>query len=390
MGPSGIAVAQAVTRRDVKAFIELPFELYRRDPNWVAPLLSEMWGTLTGPGNPLLSAGEHRLLLARRDGKVVGRLLVGVNRALNQAKTAADGYLSLFEAADYPVAEALFGSAEAWLAGLGLAAMKGPVSPTNGDDYRGLLVDAFDRPPVLMDSYNPASYPGYFDGYGFVKDQDLFAYRYEAESFPERYRRVVGYAMERYGFRVDPIDLAHLEHEVRDIKAVIDQAMPADWADLTPPTLDELRALAAKLKPIADPELVNIARAGDEPVGFGIALPDYNEVLGRMRGRLLPFGWYHFLRGRGRIRGLRFFVLFVVPEYRRKGVTGGIFLRTFEAGVRRGMTHGEGSTIGETNLPMRRDAEGAGGIHYKTYRIYRKTFGPAQAAEAQTPGGQDA
>lgn len=365
-------VIEASTLRERQAFIGLPFRLYRGDRNWVPPLKRDLASTLTTQGNPFLASGPHKLLLALDGGRPVGRLLAGANAVQNAAKGVRTGYLSLFEAEDERAAFAVFAAAKAYLQDLGIDTLKGPLSPTNGDDYRGLLVHGFDSPPVLFDSYNPPGYGGYFDAYGFVKDIDLYAYRFvDAAPELERARRAVAYARQRYKYRVDSLDLRRLDRDMAEIKRVLDAAMPADWSDLSPPSMDEIRAMAKRLKPLVVPDIIGIARTEDgEPIGFSLALPDYNQVLARMGGSLFPLGWLKFLIYRRRIDAVRVFVLFVTPPYRNKGVPAAIFVHTLDHGRRLGYRWGEGSTIGELNLPSRRAAEGAGGVHYKTYRIY--------------------
>ncbi|MGE5598854.1 MAG: GNAT family N-acetyltransferase, partial [Bacteroidota bacterium] len=161
---------------------------------------------------------------------------------------------------------------------------------------------------------------------------------------------------------------------------IIDRAMPAEWPDLRPPPLEELREMAGTLRTVADPDLIYIARAGGEPIGFNLALPDLNQALIHLSGRLFPLGWLKFLYYRRRIEALRFFVLFVVPEWRRKGVSAAIFQQLYAVAAQKGIRWAEGSTIGEDNLPMRRDVERAGGLHYKTYRLYRRAIPSMEAA----------
>lgn len=361
--------------RERKTFVHLPWLLYREDPCWVPPLVSEMNGLLDPRKNQLLRLGPHAFFVAWRGGRPVGRIGVGADEQLNWAKGGRrEGYFTLFESIDdYAVAEALFDAMRAWLKERGLTVVTGPQSPDNGDDYRGLLVQGFDSTPVLMDSYNPPCYAGFFERYGFEKFFDRFAYRFDiTPELGERMRPAVEYAMKRYGFAIDRIDLKNLAAEFADVKRIIDVAMPEEWPDMVPPTMEDIQAEAKKLLPVADPDLLVMARTVQgEPIGFMVGLPDYNQVLRHLNGRLFPTGVFKYLWLRRRITGARIFILFVVPSYHKKGVSAAMYLKVFDAVARKGYTHGEGSTIHEFNLRMRRDAEGAGGKHYKTYRIYR-------------------
>lgn len=371
-----IDIIEIVNKRGLKKFIDFAFEIYRDDANWVPPLRGDLLKTLEGRDNPLFMSGSHTFFMAYREDKPLGRICVGINQSLNEKKDQHDGYICLFEAVnDREAAFALFDRATLWLKARGIDTLKGPVSPTNGDDNRGLLVMGFDGAPVLMNSYNPEYYVSFFQEYGFEKHLDLFAYYYDVNGVDiERYSKPVEFAMKRYNFHVDRIDLKSIEKEMRDVKRILDIAMPEDWEDLTPPTLEEIRAEGKALVAMADPDLIYIARSEENPIGFGIALPDYNQVLKRINGRLYPFGFLKFLRYKKSINGARIFVLFVIPEFRKKAVSSAILYNCLAAGKRKGYTYGEGSTIGETNTAMRRDAEGAGGVHYRTYRLYKKNI----------------
>jgi len=357
-------------------FIHLPFELYRGDPNWVPPLLRDMWETLTSPRSLAVRAGPMLGLVAYRDGRPAGRLLCSVNEHLNAVKGRALGYFSLFECLDDPsVASALFGRAESWLRGQGMAEVRGPFSPTYGDDYRGVLVEGFDGPPVLLGAYNPPYYERLITGVGYAKDYDFLAFRYRAGHLPERLARVSEQAMARYGFTVRSLRLDRLADEALRMKAIMDRSTPDEWRDVIAPTMDEIMETVHRLRPLAVPDLCAFAcAAGDEPIGFLIGLPNYNEVLQRINGRLWPTGWLRVLLGRRHIRGIRLFVLFVVPEWRRKAVSGAMMLHIARAGQRLGYTWAEGSTIEDNNQLMLREAEKAGGERYRRYRLFRKTF----------------
>ncbi len=164
---------------------------------------------------------------------------------------------------------------------------------------------------------------------------------------------------------------------MKDIKEIIIKAMPKEWDDFIPPTDDELNLIAKQIVPFADSDLIYIARTLDgKPIGFNISLPDYNQVLKKLNGKLFPFGIFKFLYLKKKIDKMRFFVLFVVPEYRKKGVPSAIYLQSYRKALDKGYKFGEGSTIWEYNDEMIRDIEKFGGERYKTYRIYTKSINP--------------
>ncbi len=361
---------------DLKKFIMLPWKIYKNDKCWVPPLINDIKASLDPVRNPALGKIIHARFLAEQDGKPVGRIYTGIDTNLNAKKNMNMAFFSMFECIeDYDVAKALLDTAMDWARQNGADFVNGPcaVTGTDGDENKGLLVDCFDKPPVLMNSYNPSYYKDFIERYGFVKDYDVFAYSMDKiTTFQKDPTKVIEYAKKRYGFRVDPIDLKNIEEEVKSLKYVMDKAMPSEWPDLVPPTLDEVRDMAKRLVPLADPDLIAIARSGDEPIGFGIALPNYNEVLIHLNGRVTPLGALKYLWYKRRIKSARMFVMFVIPEFRSKGVSFAIYYTVFTNAIKNGFVEGEASTIGETNLRMRSDIEGTGAVHYKTYRIYKK------------------
>ena len=369
-------IRKVVTKSELKQFINLPWKIYKGDKCWVPPLLSDIKSSLDPAKNPALNKIIYELFLATLDGIPVGRVYAGIDNNLNEKKQMNMAFFSMFECVrDYDVAKTLLDAACEWAKENGADFICGPcaVTGTDGDENKGLLVDAFDSPPALMNSYNPAYYMEFIEQYGFVKDYDVFAYHMDRETtFLKDPTKVIQYAQKRYDFRVDTIDLHNIEREIESLKYVMDKAMPAEWPDLVPPTLEEVRDMAKKLVPLADPELIPIARHGDEAIGFGIALPNYNEVLIHLNGRITPLGALKYLWYKRRIKCARMFVMFVIPEFRSKGVSYAIYYTAFKNALKNGFTRGEASTIGETNHKMRADIEGTGATHSKTYRIYRK------------------
>ena len=372
---SEIVIKKVTTKKEKKEFIMLPWSLYKGDPFWVPPLISDMKTTLNPAKNALLNLGPYAYFLAYKDGTLAARLGVGADDRLNKAKNRREGYFTLFECiSDYNVAKAIFDEALSWLAEKGYDSVTGPQSPSNGDDYRGLLVKGFGSSPVLMDSYNPTYYADFLEKYGFAKQFDRLAFYYDLRSnVTERFERGVEYAMKRYQFHCDPLDKKKIDEALKDVKQIIDEAHP-EWPDMIPPSWDEIYAEADKLVQLAVPELVWFARTNDDnrPIGFVMAMPDYNQVLKKMNGRLFPTGAIKFIWYKRRITGARSFIMFVTPDYQKKGVSGALYMHGLKAALAKGYVYGEGGTIHEFNDKMVRDAYGAGGDHYKTYRVYIK------------------
>lgn len=370
---SSLEVKDLQTKEERRLFVELPWSLYKDDPNWIPPLHSDMHATLDPRKNALLRLGPSIFFLAYQDQRPVGRIGAGMDLRLNEAKGKMLGYITLFESVnDYRVAATLLNSATGWLKDQGAVTVTGPQSPSNGDDYRGLLIDGFDSSPVLLNSYNPSYYADFLEEYGFKKQFDRFAYYYDLTGGPpERLIRGVALAQKRYGFSVRNIDLKSLAAERAVIKKVIDDSMP-DWPDMIPPSDDEIIAEIEKLRRLAVPDLVLFIENKDgECLGFAVALPDYNQVLKRLNGRLFPTGVIKYLWYKRKMTGVRMFALFVTPQGRRRGVSAALYYYTMLNARRLGFTHGEGSTIHEFNTRMNIDARKAGGKLYKTYRIYQ-------------------
>lgn len=372
---NSVRIVKVDNKRLLNDFVEFSYFLYKKDKAWVPPLKNDYKKYVLGEGNYLNQSGPNERIIAFKDKEVVGRLLVGINEHLNEKKNMKEGYLSLFECInDKDVSNKMFEYAEKWLRDRGMNKIKGPLSLPGGDDNRGLLLDNFTDPTLIMNIYNKQYYPDLFTEYGFGKYLDVYAYKSNSDNENiDRYKEIVPLAMERYKFNLKAIDLKNIDHEMGDVKIIIEKAMPSEWVDFIPPNDEEMKLIAKQLIPYADPDLIYIARNEfNEPVGFNIALPDYNEVLTRMKGKLFPFGLFKFLYYKNKIRSLRFFVLFVIPEYQKKGVSSAIYWHVYKSAVKKGYKFVEGSTIWEYNTSMIIDMEKYGGERYKTYRIYIK------------------
>lgn len=369
------------SKKDIKDFTMLPFSLYDENSAWVPPLINDYMNYIQGKNNMLLDAGPHKKILVRQGDKTVGRLLVGIQEELNHFHGTEDAYISQFEAIDdAQVGKMLLDYAENWARDHGMKRMKGPLSLPGGDDNRGFIIDNFDTPTSVMNTYNKPYYNDFLVNQGYEKYFDV--YSYEAELDPDKlvkYQRIVPMLMKRYKYRLDNIDIKDkkkLAQDAQDIKKIIEIAMPREWEDFMPPNDEEIQHIVDQLVPYADPDFIFIARSTEDnrPIGFNITIPDYNQVLKKMKGRLFPTGFLTFLLNKKKIDRGRMFVLFVIPEYRKKGVTGAIYLASQTMALKKGYKRVEGSTIWEYNLPMLADIEGYGAKRNITYRIYTKNL----------------
>lgn len=370
-----VVVTKVETKRDWRVFINLPWLLYKNDPHWVPPLKSEMWDTVNPKKNPLMKLGPYQYFIAWVNGQPAGRIGTGIDEKLNREKNKKEGYITLFESInDYQVAKELFDHATAWLKERGIETVTGPQSPSNGDDYRGLLIKGFDSEPVLLNSYNPPYYVDFFDRYGFTKFFDRYAFYYDlSKPVTQRFEESVNALKKRYRFSTRNLDLKKLDQELVGIQKLLVRSWPEDWPDMVPPSLSEIQDEVDKLLPVADKDLLVVAvDENDTIVGLAIALPDYNQVFKRLNGRLFPFGFIKFLWYRKKIDGGRSLILMVDPDYHKKGVSAAMYLHLFQRALEKGYRYGEGSTIHEFNTKMVNDAIRAGGDLYKIYRIYTK------------------
>ncbi len=366
---AGLVVRAVRSRRDLGRFIRFPWRIYARDPNWVAPLLVERKAFLDRRKNAFFGHSDAELFLAERGGEVVGRIAAIENRRHLETYADGTGFFGFFECVDdREVAQTLVARAADWVRGRGLGRLRGPMSFTINDEC-GLLVDAFDRAPVLLMSYNPPYYRTLLEGAGFVKAQDLFAYRMDVpERVPDRLAAAAA-AVAARGIVVRKLDFARFDEEVERVHRIHSRAWAENWGAV-PLTVAEMRALAAELKPLADRDLVFLAEEAGEPVGVSVTVPDIHQALRLAHGRLLPFGLLRILWKKRRIDAVRVLIMGVLPGHRFRGVDAAMYARTMEEARRKGYRWGEMSWVLESNPAMCRIVERLGAERYKTYRIY--------------------
>lgn len=289
------------------------------------------------------------------------------------------GFFGLFETInDRDVAFALFDAAGEWLRRRGLETMRGPASFSLNEEA-GLLVDGFDGAPVVMMTYNPRWYVDLVESYGFRKSKDLLAYWYGRVHLPERVVKLAAQLKERYKVTLRMLDKKRFAGEVAAVRKIYNEAWEKNWGHI-PMTEAELDYMAKQLKPVVDPALVVFAYVDGDLAGFGLALPDLNVPLKKMKGSLFPFGWAKGLWYSRGIKTARVLTLGVLRKYRRAGVAELIELEMISNAMKRGITGAEFSWILEDNHLMRTSLEKLGGTVYRTYRMYDIPLGAGDSA----------
>ena len=376
MAASDIRIEPVVTQRDLNEFIMFPFELYKSDPYWVPPLISERKTYLNQQKNPFFEHAEAQLFRAVRGGKTIGTIVAIADELHPKIWNEPVGFFGIFEVIEeYEVATILLSAAREWLAARGREVMRGPMNLSINDEC-GLLIDGFDGTPVIMMTYNPRYYQTFLERYGMVKAKDLYAYKADIagfgpdlENLPTSVSRVARIARDRYKVRIRPIVLKHLEKEVELIKPIYRQAWAKNWGEV-PITDGEFDYLVGNLRQVVDPDMTFLAFIDGEVVGCFVTLPDYNQVVHHLNGRLLPFGWAKFLWYKRRITGMRIFIMGVLEEHRLKGITSLFFQEACRVAIRKGYQWAEMSWILEDNYKVIRGIETMGGKIYRTYRMY--------------------
>jgi hypothetical protein len=359
--------------RDKNRFIKFPWQIYRNDRHWVPPLILERRDLLNRRANPFFEHARMKLLLAAgEDGAVLGRIAAIVNTRHIETHNEKAGFFGLFESIDdQAVADALFSGAAAYLRAEGMEIMRGPENLSVNDDI-GLLVEGFDTPPMIMMPHNPPYYERLVEGFGCRKAMDLFAYHCDIreEAIAEGMQRGAEIMKRRRNkFTIRPLRMNDFAAELRRIHAIYTSAWEENWGAVAM-TPAEFNHLAKALKMVIDPDLCLIAEVDGEPAGFSLALPDFNQVLRRLNGRLLPFGLLKLLYYRRRIDALRVVTMGVIKKFRGLGIDACFYHESFLRAKARGLWHAEMSWILENNEPMNRILRNIGFRLYKTYRLY--------------------
>ncbi len=373
-----VRVVSAEEGRPYRQFIRLPWSLYEGDASWVPPLRRDV-ADLLSVRNPFYQHAERKLFLCLKDGRPAGRIAAIVNTRHNEYAGDRTGFFGFFESEpDDEVAAALLGEAERFLAERGMDRCRGPMNPSTNEEC-GLLVDNFTSPPFLMTTYNPPSYQRLIEAAGYSKAKDLLGYFFfVGQKLPERLERLAKRIQVREPDLVTrTIDLKHFDREIGYIKTIYNDAWSKNWG-FVPMTDAEMDHLAKRLKPLVVPDMIMLSFLGDEPAGFMMALPDYNQIMRIFDGRLGPIRALKALRAARKIRNPRIITLGVRERFRKRGLEAPLFAYAWGKGIERRDLYGEFSWVLEDNILLNETAAKIfGGTRYKTWRIYEKEISRA-------------
>jgi GNAT superfamily N-acetyltransferase len=373
-----LEIRPVASGRDLRRFIQLPFALYRNEPRWIPPLLMDMRQRLDRKRNPFFRHAEAEFLLAWRDGRPVGRISAHIDHSFNEFQDNTWGLFGFFECEDSKeTAHALLGAAESWLRERGRDRMVGPMNYTTNDEV-GLMIEGFERRPIILSDWHHPYYRELIESYGCEKAIDWLMWSLHI-SGRSRVRDAIWRMAEKveseHGIVCRAMRKRDLNAEISRFLEVYNAAWERNWGAI-PLSEDEVRYYAKQLKPILDENWAFLAERVDtgEVVGAALTLPDYNQVLAHLGGRLLPFGWAKALYWRRKIDAVRVFALGVKPAYQHTGVAARFYQLHFEAAERTPQKGGEMGYILETNRPMNRAMEGMGGEIVRRFRVYERAW----------------
>lgn len=373
-----LRVVEAGSKADRDAFLRVPFRVFARDPSWVAPLDLERKEHIDPAKNPYFRHSEAQLFVAYDNNEPVGRISAQMDRLRLEHHPDAHGQFGFLDAVDDAnVFAALLAAAEAWLRKKDLTGLRGPFNFSINDEM-GLLVSGFDTPPSMMMGHALPYYARHLEGLGYTKAKDVFAYDYDGlKPLPRAMQAMVDKIRTTGDLEIRPLSKKNLDRDIGIIIDIFNDAWSENW-DFVPMTHEEIAALGKNLKMLVSDEYISIASYKGEPAAMAVTLPNLNDWIRDLDGKLLPFGWAKLawrLLARPP-RSVRMPLMGVRRKHHGTAVGSALALAVIDA-VRsyhlgRGTKHAELSWILEDNMPMRRMITALGGTEYKTYRIYEK------------------
>ena len=375
--PMPVEISAVKGPRDLREFVALPYRLHVGTP-WIPPLKLERYVFLTRKLNAYFTHGEAQYFLARRDGRVVGRITAQVDRAFNEFHQSRWGMFGFLEFEDdQEIVDGLLAVASDWVRSRGCDRIVGPMNFQLNDEG-GVMIEGFEREPLIREPWNPPYYQVRCEAAGLTKAMDLFGWDL---SISDRARmnpilpKVAERARTKYGITIRRMSRRHLRREMDEFAKVYNAAWSHNWG-FVPYSKADLDQYTIDMQLVFSRDWYMIAEADGKTVAMAITIPDIHQVYKKMKGRLLPLGWlYYLLRGRI-IDRLRVGFLGVLPEYQHTGVAAALYLEHFKTAEHSRQKTGEASFILEVNTSMNRGLEAMGGRLVKRWRLYERELTP--------------
>ncbi len=373
-----IEIREVAIGGDLRDFLDVVDYIYRDDPSFVRPLDFDLKQRLSEK-NPFFKHGKGVIFTAYRNGWCVGRCSAQIDHAWNDRYQEKCGFFGFFDTIDdQAVADALLQRATAWLKKEGMTRMIGPMS-LNSNEELGCLIEGFDTPPMVMMPHHREYQGGLIENSGLTKCKDLFAWRYVVGELPKRAQKAVDVIEALPEVSARHVDKKNLESEVRLVMDIFNDAWSDNWG-FVPLTEPELTKLAEDFKLLLVPELTYIVEIDGEPAAFAIAIPNLNEFIHDLDGKLFPVGFAKLL-WRFKVEGgktARLALLGVRKKFRQTKKYGALstfmYAKLSRSGARLGIDWGELSWTLEDNAPVNVGIKFMGGKIYKKYRIYERSL----------------
>ena len=362
-------------KKQLKAFINFPHDLYKDDANYVPELFIAQRDILTPGKHPFHEHSSMQLFLAKKGEKITGRIAAILNNNHNKFNNTNVGFFGFFDSInDQETANCLFDTAIKWLKNKKVTGVIGPVNPSTNEPI-GILIEGFNKPAVAMMTYNQPYYVTLVENYGFTKQVDLLAYDLDITTINDRTLRLQEALLSRLAQKnivIRSINLKNFKAEVARVRETYNAAWDKNLG-FVPMTENEFNYLAKDLKMVLDADFCLVAEHDGKMIGFALAIPDLNRVLIKIkRGRLFPTGILKLLFGVKKVKYLRVIALGVTECYRKMGIEACFYAQIIKNGLKKGVTGGEASWILEDNEMMNKAMQNINGKVYKKYRLYEK------------------
>lgn len=372
-----IEISEVRSRRDLRTFIYLPEKIHAGHASWVHPIYMDEWKYFNKTKNKAFGYCGTILLLARKDGRVAGRVMGIINHRFNEhrgEKTARFGYLEAYE--DKEVVGALLMAVEDWARDRGMTKIVGPYGFSD-QDPEGFLIEGFEHRATIATYCNFDWMPRFLEELGYIKDIDWFVYKIDVpKELPEFYKKIYERATRRGTYEIIEFrKRKEIKPWIRPILSLMNECyMAGNIYGFAPLEEEEMDDLAKRYLPVLDPRFIKAVKKDDEVVAFIIAMPDMTEGIRKARGRLLPFGFLRILRAAKRTKQLDLLLGAIKEQYRGQGLDvlmgTRIIIGAHEAGYEMMDTHHEM----ESNVKVRAEMERMGGKIYKKYRAFQKAL----------------